>query len=233
MTDADTKRFRGFGPLLVTWFQDLEQNDSKSFFETTKALWQRDIRDPLEALLGDLADEFGGRVKIFRQHRDVRFSKDKSPYKTNTYGIIFEMPKSEAALYVAVSAQGLHTATGYHELAKDQLERFRAAAADDKTGPVLEERLEQIRARGIVVDPPSLKTAPRGYPRDHERAALLRYKELTMGRHFSSDDMMNESIRGRIAETFRAAEPVNEWLDKHVGPSTIPPEIRYGGGKKR
>ena len=177
------------------------------------------VRGPLEALLDELADERGGEVKVFRQHRDVRFSPDKSPYKTRTYGVVFAAP---APLFVQVDREGLFAGTGYHELDRAQLERFRAAVAADATGAALEEAIAAAHAGGVETYGEALKTAPRGYPRDHPRVALLRHRALFGGRRLARgrDGIGRDAALGHARSTWDACAPMNAWLAAHVGAST-------------
>jgi uncharacterized protein (TIGR02453 family) len=192
------------------------------------------VRGPLEALLDELADELGADdVKVFRQNRDVRFSADKSPYKTRTYGLVHARP---APLFVQVDRDGLFAGTGYHELDRAQLERFRAAVADDASGRALEAALATAHAGGVETYGEALKTAPRGYPRDHPRVALLRHKSLIAGRALpAGSGISREAALEHVAATWRAAEPLNAWLDEHVGPTTEPvtPWRRRAGSSRR
>ena len=186
-------------------------------------------------MLEQLADDFCGRVKMFRQHRDVRFSADKSPYKTTTYGLIIDRPDSLAALYAQLSATGLFAGTGYHFLAADQLTRLRDAVADDAKGPALEQAISGAEAAGIETFGEALKTAPRGYPRDHPRVQLLRHKSLVAGRRLEPgpDGIPRDDALGHSRGAWAACGPINAWLDEHVGASEIPAETRYGGGGRR
>ena len=129
--------FAGFPAEAFEWFAGLEADNTREWFGAHRDTYEEAVRGPLEAMLFDLAAELGGEVKVFRQHRDVRFSPDKSPYKTRTYGVVFAAP---APLYAQVDREGMFAGTGYHMLDSAQLERFRAAAADDTTGPALEPR---------------------------------------------------------------------------------------------
>ena len=130
----------------------------------------------------ELSGAFGGQVRVFRQQRDLRFTPDKSPYKTRTYGVLQGVPGAVAGLYAQLSARGLYAGTGYHELARDQLERFRAAVADDITGPTLTAAAAAAEHAGLELAGESLRTAPRGHPRDHPRIDLLRRRQLIAGR---------------------------------------------------
>jgi uncharacterized protein (TIGR02453 family) len=204
MPYARAVAFTGFGSGAVAWFQGIERDNSKAYFDATRATFLSDVREPFEDLLDELSLEFGGEPKVFRQHRDVRFSPDKSPYKTRTYGILYG---SGPAYYAAVSAHGLYAGTGYWQMDGERLERYRTAVSDELAGV-----LARVEAAGLELSEPALKTVPRGYPRDHPHAALLRYKSLVAGRRLPL-----EGARESVAATWRAAGPLNEWLDAHVG----------------
>src|SRR4051812_48420054 len=112
--------FAGFGVGAIAWFEGLQRDNSKSYFDAHRATWESDVRDPLQRLLEEAALEFGGTVKLFRPNRDIRFSKDKTPYKTNTYGVVMrETPKS--GFYASIAADGLYGGAGYHQMEPDQI----------------------------------------------------------------------------------------------------------------
>ena len=213
--------FAGFPREAFAWFAGLEADNSRAYFAANRDTYENAVRGPLEELLEELADEYDGRVKIFRQHRDVRFSRDKSPYKTTTYGLILERPGSEAALYAQLSARGFFAGTGYHVLEPDQLARFRDAIAADESGPALERAVAAAHAAGVETFGEALKTAPRGYPKDHARIALLRHRSLVAGKRL---DAGSKGIGRRAAldharGTWAVCAPMNVWLDEHVGAS--------------
>jgi uncharacterized protein (TIGR02453 family) len=214
-----------FGTETFAWFAGLEADNSKAYFTAHRATYDTAVRGALEALLEELADEAGGRVKLFRQHRDTRFSTDKSPYKTQTYGVIADRPDSLAALYLQLSSGGLFAGTGYYVLAADQLTRFRAAVDRDDAGGDLERIVGAVHAAGVETWGEALKTAPRGYPRDHPRAPLLRHKSLIAGRRLAPDDhgIDRDTALGFARDTWAACAPLNAWLDAHVGGSALPP----------
>jgi uncharacterized protein (TIGR02453 family) len=161
---------------------------------------------------------------VFRQHRDVRFSPDKSPYKTRTYGVVHSVPGSAAAFYAEISARGLYAAAGYWRMASDQLERYRAAVVDEGgPGAPLAAAVAEVERAGLELTPPALKTAPRGMPRDHPRVELLRYKDLVAGRRLGPGrKLATLAAREHVASTWRAAGPLLSWLDAHVGASAMP-----------
>jgi uncharacterized protein (TIGR02453 family) len=226
----DAPAFAGFPREAFAWFAGLEADNSRKWFAAHRATYEEAVRGPLEAMLDVLAAEADGDARLFRQHRDVRFSPDKSPYKTRTYGVIVPGSGSEAGLYAEVSRQGLFAGTGYHELAPDQLARYRAAVAAEPAGPALEEAMAAVREAGIEIYGEALKTAPRGYPRDHPRVRLLRHRSLVAGRRLAPgpDGIPGAGAPEHARSVWAACAPLSAWLDAHVGPSTVPPEERFG-----
>ena len=215
--------FHGFGRGVFEWFAGLERDNSKAYFTATRDQYETEVRGGLRAMLEELSEAFGGEVKLFRQQRDLRFAPDRSPpYKTRTYGLLHSVPGAQAGLYAQLSSQGLYAGTGYHQLARDQLERFRAVVADDRTGPSLADATATAQAAGLDVVGESLRTAPRGYPRDHPRIELLRRKALIAGRALPGTAAIGrDEALDHVATTWRAAAPITAWLDEHVGPSAL------------
>jgi uncharacterized protein (TIGR02453 family) len=211
--------FNGFTPDAFAWFAELEANNNRGWFLSHRETYDRAVREPLEELLETFADELGGRVKLFRQNRDVRFSRDKSPYKTNTYGVVRDRPGSLAGLYMSLSSEGFFVGTGYYQLEAGQLARFRDAVVDGRSGPKLERAVAAAHAAGVETFGEALKTAPRGYPRDHARAALLRHRSLFAGRRLAprAKGIGRAAAVGHVRATWEACAPMNAWLDAHVG----------------
>jgi uncharacterized protein (TIGR02453 family) len=215
--------FAGFPAGCFSWFAGLERDNSRAYMTATRETYDRDVRGALEALLDELAPRFGGAVHVFRQHRDVRFSADKSPYKTRTYGVVSGAAGSAAGFYAEVSAAGLFAGTGYHELAGDQLARYRAAVLADATGEPLAGIVHALRDAGLEVFGEALKTAPRGVARDHPRVALLRHRSLFTGRRLAPGPggIPRAAAVEQVAGTWRAGRDLDAWLDAHVGASRV------------
>jgi uncharacterized protein (TIGR02453 family) len=212
------RRFDGFPADAFAWFAGLERDNSKAYFTATRDRYETDVRGALAALLEELSETFGGEVRVFRQHRDVRFSPDKAPYKTRTYGLLQGAPGAAGGLYAELSAGGLYAGTGYHQLAGESLERFRRAILDERAGPALAEEVAAAREVGLEVTGQTLRTAPRGYPREHPRIELLRHKALIAGRRLSGTaGIGRQAALDHVAGTWRSAAPLNAWLDQHVG----------------
>jgi uncharacterized protein (TIGR02453 family) len=216
-------RFEGFGPKVQTWFKGLEADNTREYFRATRELFEESIRDQMDALLTELSEQFGGEVKMFRQNRDIRFSPDKSPYKTNTYGVLHGSDIAAQGLYASISARGMVAGSGYHLMARDQLDRYREAVAEDGPGAELATLTAAVIQKGLELWGQSVATAPRGYPKDHARIELLRRKSLSLGAtlNFGRGIGRDDGLRF-VGETWRAAAPVTGWLDTHVGPSTLP-----------
>jgi uncharacterized protein (TIGR02453 family) len=224
--------FRGFGPGAFEWLAGLERDNSRTYFTATRDVYDTEVRGALEAMLDELSLTFGGPVKVFRQHRDLRFARDRTPYKTRTYGVLAGDPASAAGLYAELSTRGLYAGTGYHQLARDQLERYREAVAAERTGQELAAAATAAQAAGLELAGETLRTAPRGLQRDHPRIDLLRRKALIAGRRAvpGAGGIGREAALAHVAGAWRAAAPLTAWLDAHVGPSTLPPPER---GRRR
>jgi uncharacterized protein (TIGR02453 family) len=215
--------FQGFGPKVQKWFKGLEADNSRQYFAAHRDFFEESIRDQMEALMTELSKKLGGEVKMFRQNRDIRFSPDKSPYKTNTYGVLYGSEMAAEGLYASISANGLVAGSGYHVMARDQLDRYREGVADDKRGPELAKLAARARQAGLELWGESLATAPRGYPKDHERIELLRRKSLSLGAALKFGRGIGRADGLQfVTKTWRAAAPVTAWLDQHVGASALP-----------
>jgi uncharacterized protein (TIGR02453 family) len=216
-------RFAGFDRDVQNWFRGLEADNSKEYFSAHRDFFMVSVRNQMHALLTELTRTFGGEVKLFRQNRDVRFSPDKSPYKTNTYGVVLGSGIALHGLYASISADGLVAGSGYHVMASDQLERYRESVADQRHGSELVRHAAQAEKKGLEIWGESLATAPRGYAQDHPRIELLRRKSLSLGARLPFGDGISRSEGLRfLARTWRAAAQVTGWLDEHVGASTLP-----------
>jgi uncharacterized protein (TIGR02453 family) len=174
------------------------------------------------ALLEELADH--GPFHVFRPNKDVRFSKDKTPYKDHigAYG----ESEGGAGFYVHFSATGMLAGSGYYHMASDQLDRFRQALDGDATGGEIVAITDGLRKKGLELTAiGALKTAPRGYARDHPRIELLRLKGLVGTRQWKPARwMQTKAVVERVREAWDVAAPMNVWLDAHVGPSTLAPD---------
>jgi uncharacterized protein (TIGR02453 family) len=204
--------FTGWPEEALDFYEELEIDNSKAYWTAHKAVYEEKVLRPMAELAEELAPEFG-ETKIFRPYRDVRFSRDKSPYKTGIAAMI-------GSGYVQLSAKGLAAGDGMYHMAPAQLDRYRRAVASDATGGTLERAVAAVEDHGIsVTSREALKTAPRGYPAAHPRIGLLRCKGLIAWREWPAEPWLGTAeAKDRIVTFLRAARPLSSWLHEHVGP---------------
>ncbi|MEM9042153.1 MAG: DUF2461 domain-containing protein [Actinomycetota bacterium] len=216
--------FRGFPPEALVFYDELGADNSKSFWTDNKHRFAEHVKGPMVELTDELDDR--GPFHLFRPHNDLRFSKDKPPYKTHQ-GAYGEM-EGGSGHYLQLSADGLMVAAGYFAMAKDQLQRFRAAVDADATGAEIAEIVADLEKRRYSIGAiGELKTAPRGYPKDHPRIELIRRKGLMASKDFGTPKWLStRQVVTKVSDTWDGAADMCDWLDAHVGPSTEPPGDR-------
>jgi uncharacterized protein (TIGR02453 family) len=203
--------FSGWPEDALDFYDRLAADNTKSFWTAHRAVYDQQILRPMADLTEELAAEFG-EPKIFRPYRDVRFSADKTPYKTHIGATIGH------AGYVQLSAEGLGAGAGMWEMNPEQLARYREAVAHDGKGGELEHVIKELEQADITVHGHgALKSAPRGYPADHPRVALLRYKGVTAWKQWPVEPWLETAeAKGRVVEFFRTTLPLRSWLAAHV-----------------
>ena len=204
--------FRGWPVEAVEFYEGLLADNSKTYWTTHKATYDNDVAGPMKELIGEVSAEFG-EGKIFRPYRDVRFSADKTPYKTHI-GALFER-----GAYVQLGADGLAAGRGVWHLEGDELKRYREAVADDETGEELVAIVADLESHGIeVLSREALKSAPRGFDKDHPRADLLRRKGLAAWQSWPVAAWLGTpKAKERVLGLWRAAEPLHDWVGRHTG----------------
>ena len=204
--------FGGWPAEALEFYEGLEADNSKAYWTSHKAVYEDTVLRPMEALTELLAPEFGD-PKRFRPYRDIRFSADKTPYKTHIGATIGRIG------YVQFSADGLAAGAGMWQLDPARLDRYRAAVAAEPAGPELAAIIAELEKAGVEVHGHgTLKSAPRGYPPDHPRIDLLRHKGLTTWRHWDPEPWLHTpSAAERITSFFRTSAAFCSWLTSHVG----------------
>ena len=207
--------FRGWPIEAVEFYEGLEADNSKVYWQRHKAVYEEQVRAPMEQLLGELADEFGSAT-LFRPFRDVRFSKDKSPYKTNCAA---RLGTGTGISYVSFSADGLSVGGGLYMPDPATLRRYRDAVEKEKSGAALAAIVADLRGGGFeIIAHEVLKTAPKGIDKDHPRIDLLRHKGIAVMKDWPVGAWLGTAkAKDRIVTTLRAAVPLNEWLTRYVG----------------
>src|SRR4051794_32922739 len=203
--------FRGWPVEAVEFYDGLEADNSRSYWHAHKAVYDSVVKAPMDELLAELEPAFGAG-RVFRPNRDVRFSNDKTPYKLNCAA---QLPGG----YISFSADGLFVGSGLYMPDATQLACFRAAVADDDTGPELAAIVATLRNHAYDVGAhDTLKTAPKGFPKDHPRIDLLRYKGIVMSKSWPVGAWLGtKKAKDRVVTCLDAARPLNAWIERAVG----------------
>lgn len=217
--------FRGLHPDAPAFFHELEAHNNKEWWAANHDRYVEHVRGPFEELAAELEPEFGD-VKIFRPNRDVRFSKDKSPYKTHI-GMVSLAP---VAHYLQLSAGGLLLGGGVYDVPPAGLARFREIVDHPRLSRELDEVLAQMDAANLTpMTADAVRTAPRGYTIDHPRIDLLRLRRLAVGAEEElADWMWGTDALDIISDTWRSVSIWCTWVAENLGDLIIHPESARG-----
>jgi uncharacterized protein (TIGR02453 family) len=220
-------RFEGFADRDARFFRALAKNQRREWFEMHRREYEEGWNAPMKALLAEVRERIDplfpqhplGAPKIFRIYRDVRFAKDKSPYKTHIGGYVAiddggHGPSAAAALYVHVGARELFVASGQYMMDPAQLARFREAVLDDGRGRALDAILAKLtRARFALGSHDLLQRVPRGLDPDHPRADLLKRKGLIVSFPGPPRDLLvKRTLVDWLVRHVKPVVPLVEWL---------------------
>lgn len=212
--------FGGIPLRACEFYAGLEADNSRAYWSAHKATYERDVKAPLQALAELVEAEFG-EPKLFRPHRDVRFSADKSPYKDHQ-GLVIGQPPA-LGYYVQISADGLALGGGFHAGSPAQTAAWRAAVDAPASGAALAKAVDAAVAEGAEIRGDRVKTAPRGYAADHPRIDLLRLKELMLIWHVGTPDWLETpAAADHIVRRWRSLTPIITWLGEHLPPADRP-----------
>lgn len=203
-----------FSPATLAFLSDLKAHNERAWFEANRARYEADVAAPArafcDALCERLAVQAGGPVgaKLFRIHRDLRFSRDKTPYTTHVHMSFSD--GAPGAWLVGLEPGAL--VLGYGSFGFDDLDRWRAAV-DGARGSALAAVLDELQARGLRLDPPELKRVPAPYDAAHPRGALLRRKSLALWCDgLPVDTAFGPGAPARIAEALADFAPLRTWM---------------------
>jgi uncharacterized protein (TIGR02453 family) len=218
--------FSGFPDEGLVFYEGLEADNSKTYWAENRYLYEAHVRGPMQALVEELTAEFG-TPKLFRPYRDVRFSHDKTPYKTHQGAVLTLDGRGVGSSYVQVSADGLRVSGGCWRLQPDQVERYRRAVDDDVQGPRLAAEADALCRLGWSLDGDQLVRTPRGYAADHPRAELIRHRSLHASQAWEPTDWLHQrTALDRVRDAWRQVASLNQWLADNVGATTAPPDCR-------
>jgi uncharacterized protein (TIGR02453 family) len=202
--------FEGFPTAALDFYDDLEVDNTKSFWEAHKTVYKEAVEAPMKALTEALGPEFGS-AKVFRPYRDVRFAKDKTPYKTAQGAFVGVVPAT--GWYLELSARGVRTGAGFYEASGERMAAFRTAVDDDRRGKQLASIIKGLEQGGFEIGGETLKTAPRGYDKEHPRIELLRHKQLFAGRPLGFEPVIHTAeLLDVVREDWRRLRPLVDWL---------------------
>ncbi|HET9290331.1 MAG TPA: DUF2461 domain-containing protein [Actinomycetes bacterium] len=223
-----TREFAGMPDEGLAFLEDLEERNTREFFDANKGVFREQVQAPFAALVEAAAARLRrsvpdlGEPKVFRIYRDLRFSKDKTPYKTSMSASLPSRADQEdggpgvgTGYYVNVGPAGLYTASGLYHAARPDLERVRAAIADPDTGPELEAILGTAATKGLEpwLDP--LQRTPRSWPADPPRAGLLKARSLVLNRrHDRASWLQTAELLDHLLADWTAMIPFNRWLER-------------------
>jgi uncharacterized protein (TIGR02453 family) len=214
VSESPASTFAGFPVAALDFYDDLEVDNTRAYWEKHKDVYTESVKAPMAALCAALAPEFG-EAKVFRPYRDVRFAKDKTPFKTHQGAFVPAGPAT--GWYVEVSARGVRTGAGFYEASSPRLASIRAAIDDERRGQELERLLAGLAAGGWDVAGERLKTTPRGYPADHPRIGLLRHKSMTVGRSHGFEPVVHTpELLDVVRDDWRALRPFVEWVAENA-----------------
>ncbi|OIH94338.1 DUF2461 domain-containing protein [Curtobacterium sp. MCBA15_001] len=193
---------RPFSPALATFFRGLAAHNDTAWFEDHRDDWEHHVQGPMEALLQEASRRYGSG-RVLRQHRDLRFTPDKRPYREDT-GL------TAGGVYLSAGVDGLQVGGGLYEPSRDQLlaartvidERPQAAAA-------LQRVLDDLTDAGYELAGPPLKTAPRGWSADHPRIELLRMQHYAALVHLPLTSSLDD-----VVAAWDGVQPLVRWTVK-------------------
>jgi uncharacterized protein (TIGR02453 family) len=224
--------FTGFSRELTGFLAELEQNNSKAWFDEQRERYERLMLEPakkfvaaMQPALATISPNLRGEPRvggsIMRVARDTRFGKDKTPYKGHLDMMFWEgtgPSKESPSFFMRIGARTLTIGAGLHSFTPEQLEHYRQAVAEEASGAALRDAIRAVSARGFALNEPHYKRVPQGFAATHPNGALLRHSALYVWR----TDPVPEALFGPGAveyfrQLFVALRPIQAWLVEALG----------------
>jgi uncharacterized protein (TIGR02453 family) len=235
------REFSGLRPAALTFLRALRRNNDREWFEKHRATYETEVRAPLAALveevdvrLARIAPEIVGDPKrsLFRIHRDVRFSSDKSPYKTNAACWFYHGDAGRgvgsattahggAGFYFDIEPTRSSIGGGIWMPPRPTLARIREQIDEDPAPLVRLLRVPTLKRYGGLAEEAMLKRMPRGYDVDHPAATLLRHQSFTVGRTLTERELFSPRLPDLLARDFTRILPLVRWLNGALGLRTL------------
>jgi uncharacterized protein (TIGR02453 family) len=223
-----------FTPAALKFLRGLAKNNNKQWFEEHRAEYENEVREPMRDLIGEMnaklasfAPEIGGDPKrsMFRINRDIRFSKDKSPYKTHaacwfhhrraTSKVGTEADAGSAGFYFHLEPGRSMVGAGLWMPPRPQLNKLRDAIAEDPAG--FDRVVRGLKKFGGLDDESMLTRMPRGFSAEHPAATWLRYQSFTSGRLLEDAQVTGPKLPALLARDFESLLPLVRFLNRAVG----------------
>lgn len=223
---SELGKFHGYGKSAFEFLTDIETNNNREWFEANKPIYRSEVEAPTKALLAALKTalivmtdrEMDG--KIFRFYRDVRFSKDKSPYKNNMRMLVYPEGRTQQnsgdipIFYVSVEAKKIRLGVGTMVFDKATLDKFRRAMVDSEQSEEFLKIVNALFTLGFTVNDPPLKRVPSGFDKDHENAEWLKRKGMAVWFDADVEKLQRKDSIGNILDIFAPCQDLYDWLKK-------------------
>ena len=223
--------FNGFGAPTIAFLKGLEKNNSKTWFDTHREEYEQHYKTPAEQFIAAIGPDLAKlrpisylpkvNGSLFRINRDVRFSKDKTPYKPHLDMWFWEGDKKgwgSPGFFLRITPGKLILGAGSHLFDKAHLERFRQAVVADKSGAELEKLLRGLKKTGFTLGEATRKKVPRGFDPEHPRAHLLLADGLTASTTSKHPvELKTVEFVPHCRKQFTPLAKLNDWIGRHVG----------------
>ncbi|MEK9138206.1 MAG: DUF2461 domain-containing protein [Bacteroidota bacterium] len=219
--------FEGFPKEGIDFLKKLKKNNNRPWFQKHKHMYDESVKFPMQCLIASLSEkmgdiapeiEFNPKRSIFRIHRDVRFSKNKAPYKTNIAASFnwrgMKGPVEAPGLYVGVEPGEIFIGGGVYMPTSDQLKAFRQSIMNhpDEFLEVVDSRRFKKQFGGIQGE--KLQKAPVGYPKDHPMIEHLKHKQFYAGKVLDESECYRKKFVDTVVGVFNDCMPLVRWLAK-------------------
>jgi len=217
--------YKGYTVNGIDFLKDLKENNNREWFHENKNIYRKYVEKPSKELFEEILFRLPEVTKkpvsgkIFRIYRDVRFSKDKTPYKTNVRMCFYcsggDMSGcgSKPNFYFSLEPDNIIIGLGNHEFSKESLELYRHSIDDDKKGKQLKKISASFASKdNYRINEPKLKRVPSGFDKDHPRSDLLRHKGFSVWYDKNNPDLTNPDLADYILDKFKDMKPVYNWL---------------------
>lgn len=221
--------FEGFPKKGIDFLKKLKRNNSRPWFQSHKDEYEEYVKFPMQCLIATLAQkmidtapemEFNPKKSIFRIYRDVRFSKNKAPYKTNI-AASFSMrgkkgPTEKPGLYVGIEPGQIFVGGGLYMPAGDQLKAIRRSMVDDPARFLAVVETPRFKSQIGEIEGEKLQKAPLGFPKDHPMIEHLKHKQFFVGKVYDDAVCLKPKFANVVASVFEDCMPLVRWLAKSI-----------------